>query len=81
MFADFGGEVVALGVRGEGVGEDGLAEVVNALAQERGGVGEAADELCRRGEGEIGEVVEDEDLAVALGAGRRCRWWGCRRWR
>ncbi len=39
-----------------------------ASVKERTGVGVLADELCVRAAGEIDEIVEDEDLAVALGA-------------
>ena len=34
-----------------------------------GGVSVAADEFGRRRKGEIDEIVEDENLAVAIGAG------------
>jgi hypothetical protein len=48
---------------------DVFAVVLDGGADERAGVGVAADELGGRREGEVEQVVEDEDLAVAVGAG------------
>ena len=41
-----------------------MAERISAAAS-----AVAADEFCRRREGEIDEIVEDEDLAIAVGTG------------
>ena len=69
-------QVIAFGVRGEGAGEDFVAEVLGGATNGRAGIGETADELRGFGrfggvcaEGEADEVVEDEDLAVTVGAG------------
>ena len=48
---------------------DVFAVALDGGAEERGGIGVAADEFCCGREGEIHEVVEDEDLAVAVGTG------------
>ena len=46
-----------------------FAIVLDGLADQRAGVGVAADKFCRGREGEVEEIVEDEDLAVAIGSG------------
>ena len=48
---------------------DVFAIVLDGGADEGAGVGVAADEFGRGREGEVDEIVEDEDLAVAAGAG------------
>jgi hypothetical protein len=48
---------------------DVFAIVFDGGADKGAGVGVAADEFGGRGEGEVEQVVKDEDLAVAIGAG------------
>jgi peptidoglycan/xylan/chitin deacetylase (PgdA/CDA1 family) len=61
--------VIAFFVRREGAVFNVVAIVFDGGADERGGISVLADKLGRRGEGEVDEVVEDEDLAVAVRAG------------
>jgi hypothetical protein len=63
------GQVIALLVRGEGAVLDVFAIVLDGGADQRAGVGIAAHKLGRRREGQVQQVVEDEDLAVAIGPG------------
>src|SRR5579871_272729 len=64
-----GGEMVAFGIAGEGTVGHCLLVLLDAAAEERCCVAEGADELGVWREGEVEEIVEDEDLAVAVGAG------------
>jgi hypothetical protein len=66
---DFAGKVIALGVGGETMGGDVVAVLLEGFGEEGGAVGILAAEFCGRTEGEVEEIVEDEDLAVAVGAG------------
>ena len=63
------GQVIALFVGGEGAVLDVFAIVLDGGADERAGVGIAADKLGGRRKGQVEQVVEDEDLAVAVGTG------------
>ncbi len=63
------GQVIALGVGREGAMLHVFAVALDGGAEERGSVGVAADEFGRRRKGEIHEIVEDENLAVAIGTG------------
>ena len=48
---------------------DVFAIMLDGGADERGGIGIAADKFGRRREGEADQIVEDENLAVAVGSG------------
>src|SRR5580658_8626984 len=61
------GQVIALIVGWEGAVLDVFAIVLDGGAEQCAGVGITADKLCRRREGEVDEVVEDEDLTIATG--------------
>ena len=54
---------------------DVFAVVFDGGADERAGVAIAADELGGGGKGEVDEVVEDEDLSVAVGSGADADGW------
>src|ERR1035437_5777990 len=66
---NFAGEVVALGVAGEFVGSYVVSVVVERGGEKGRAVGILAREFRGWGEGEVEEIVEDEDLAVAIRAG------------
>src|SRR5882724_2588633 len=59
-------QMVALLIAGEGAMLHVFAVVLDGIADEAGGIGIAADELGRWREGHVEQVVEDEDLAVAI---------------
>src|ERR1700722_3130889 len=63
----FAGEMIALVVRGEVVLGYVVAVLLDRGGEEGGAVGVLTRELSRRREGEIEEIVEGEDLAVAVG--------------
>ena len=67
-FDGFAG-VVGLGVGGEGAGADVVAVGADGGGDDFAEVGVLAGEFWRRVEGEAEEIVGDEDLAVAIGAG------------
>ena len=61
--------VVGLGVRWEGAGADVVAVGADGAGDDFAEVGVLAREFWRRIEGEAEEIVGDENLAVAVGAG------------
>src|ERR1017187_9518934 len=63
---DFAGQVVAFGVGGEAAFGDVVAIALERRREELRAVGILARELCGRRECEVEEIVEDEDLAVAV---------------
>ncbi len=63
------GQMIALLVGGEGAALDVFAIVFDGGADQRAGVGVAADEFGRRRKGEADQIVEDENLAVAIRTG------------
>src|ERR1019366_9598404 len=65
---DFARQVIALGVRGESVGDDIVAVLREGGGEEGRAVGVLTREFCGRREGEVEEIVKDEDLPVAIGA-------------
>jgi len=62
-------QVVAFFVGREDAALDIFAIVLDGGAHQRAGVGVAADEFGRRRKGQVEQVVEDENLAVAVGTG------------
>src|ERR1035437_109561 len=62
------GKVVALGVVGKSVGRYIVAVVFEGGGEEGSAVGILAREFCLWREGEVEEIVEDQDLAVAIRA-------------
>src|SRR5271166_5576430 len=63
------GQVIAFRVGGESAVLYVFAVVFDGGADDGGGIAIAADKLGRRREGQVDEIVEDEDLSVAVGAG------------
>ncbi len=66
---DILGQVIALGISGEGVFFHITAVAINRGPDQSSCVAILADELCRGAEAEIDEVVEDEDLTIAVRSG------------
>src|SRR5579863_8129684 len=64
-----GGQVIALLVGGKGVVLDVFPIVLYGCAHKRRRIAVAAHELGRGRKSKIHEIVEDEDLAVAVGPG------------